>query len=411
MKNKQLKLAAIALLLVITAFIAGCAKTVQQADIGGTHMDIGDESTPADQTTPDTDASTPADEQTTPDTTDTTPQNNNTPSPGTDDKKTASEPQDSPKTEPETEAQDGPGGILPSGDGDPVLEDEGPGTVIKIISQNLMSDGSYDNVEQEIKSYSHSGTIADARVRQPVLKEVLTPYDADSMGFQEVTYGWKTWLKETFPGYTQSGIMRYGDNYTGNSANQANLILYKTDKFELVREETVWLSSTPYVPGTKDWGGSPCTFSYVQLKVKSTGEQIVHFNTRFSSSSGSARSKSGALLSKYVNDFIGVNGDLAMYASGDFNVTPGETAYNEMIGMFADPVNVTDNVIGSGTSNLIDFEDYVPNPKPGARLDYIFINPTAVVVDKYEVIDKIVDGVRPANRCGIYLESRIYRSV
>ncbi len=97
MKNKQLKLAAIALLLVITAFIAGCAKTVQQADIGGTHMDIGDESTPADQTTPDTDASTPADEQTTPDTTDTTPQNNNTPSPGTDDKKTASEPQDSPK--------------------------------------------------------------------------------------------------------------------------------------------------------------------------------------------------------------------------------------------------------------------------------------------------------------------------
>ena len=101
-----------------------------------------------------------------------------------------------------------------------------------------------------------------------------------------------------------------------------------------------------------------------------------------------------------------------MYASGDFNVNPGQTGYNEMIGMFADPVNVTDNVKGSATGNLIDFEDYVANSAPsGGRLDYIFVSPTALVVDKYEVIDKIIDGVRPSDKCGLYLESRIYRLI
>ena len=408
MKTRRINFAVLALMILLLA-LSGCApKSPGGVDIGGTHMEVG--------TQDDNNTTSPA--QTQPDAT--TPQDIDDGATAPDNKTTVQNGQTGGdnKTKPDTQkpadTTDKPVNTdktTPAGDDTPV-KDDGPGTVIKIISQNLMNDGNYDNLTHDLKNYHHADTIADARVRQPVLKKVLAPYDADSMGFQEVTWGWKKWLSEAFPAYTQSGVMRYGDNYSGGSANEANTILYKTDKFELVRAETVWLSDTPYVAGTKQWGGSPCTFSYVQLKLKSTGEQIVHFNTRFSSTHGSARDKSGALLSKYVNDFIDKNGDLAMYASGDFNVNPGQTGYNEMIGMFADPVNVTDNVKGSATGNLIDFEDYVANSAPsGGRLDYIFVSPTALVVDKYEVIDKIIDGVRPSDKCGLYLESRIYRLI
>ena len=363
---------------------------------GGTTQPDSSTTQPDDSTTPVDDAS-PAGDTTTPSGSDDTPSttpDTTKPSGDTDDD--------------ETTPATGPGAIVPDNNGDDPSIDDGGGTVIKIISQNVLMDGKYNNTTKQIESIYHQGKISQADTRRPVMKEVLTPYDADSMGFQEVTWRWKEWLKEDYPGYTQVGIMRYGDNYKGNASNELDLLMYKTDKFELIRQETIWLSDTPYVEASKTWGGTnPCTFVYAHLKLKSTGEEIVHFTTHFSHDSDEAKTKSGPQMSQFIYDYMQKYGDLAIYATGDYNIDPNHSSYNDMTSVLQDPYYVAKEKYGYNTGGALDIEGgYLK--EASSRIDFIFINNSAMIVDKYEVIDKNINGIQPSDHLGLYLESRIY---
>ena len=408
MQKHQKCIVALVLTLSVLLVAAACKKNnviVDEAgggqiEIGG--LEAGDNTLPqGDLTTPDNTGTTPADSS--PSTTPNTSDNKNTkPDTGADNKSTADNTTGGTKPV-------GPGAIVPDNSGDDVSADDGGGTVIKIISQNVLMDGKYNNATKEIQNIYHTGTNSQADIRRPVMKQVLSPYDADSMGFQEVTWRWKEWLKEDYPGYTQVGIMRYGDNYSGNASNELDLLMYKTDKFDLVRQETIWLSDTPYVEASKTWGGTnPCTFVYAHLKLKSTGEEIVHFTTHFSHDSNEAKTKSGPQMSQFIYDYMQKYGDLAIYATGDFNINPNHSSYNDMTGVLQDPYYVAKEKIGYNTSGALDIATGTVT-EPNSRIDFIFMNNSAMIVDKYEVIDKVVNGVRPSDHLGLYLESRIYR--
>lgn len=370
--------------------VAGGLEPGDTTQPDGTATQPDDSTTPADDASPAGDTTTPSGSDDTPSTTpDTT-----KPSGDTDDD--------------ETTPATGPGAIVPDDNNDDPSIDDGGGTVIKIISQNVLMDGSYDNATKKIKTIYHQGKISQADTRRPVMKEVLTPYDADSMGFQEVTWRWKEWLAEDYPGYTQLGIMRYGDNYKGNASNELDLLMYKTDKFDLIRQETIWLSDTPYVEASKTWGGTnPCTFVYAHLKLKSTGEEIVHFTTHFSHDSDEAKTKSGPQMSQFIYDYMQKHGDLAIYATGDYNIDPKHSSYNDMTSVLQDPYYVAKEKYGYNTGGALDIEGGFLK-EPTSRIDFIFINNSAMIVDKYEVIDKNINGIQPSDHLGLYLESRIY---
>ena len=286
----------------------------------------------------------------------------------------------------------------------------GPGTQIKIISQNVLMDGKY--VLDELVIPNYDGKPISGENRRPIMKEVLSKYDADSMGFQEVTWGWKAYLKEDFKGYTQVGIMRYGDDYLGSASNELDLLMYKTKKFEEIKSETIWLSDTPYVEASKTWGGTnPCTFVYAHLELKKTGEQIAHFTTHFSHDSSEAQTKAGAQMAQFISEFMESNKQngktIPIYATGDYNVTPDSKAYASMTSVLADPYHIATVVEGGNTfpSWNADSEQY--GLEPTRRIDYCFVNADAMVVDKYHVIRDMVDGIPPSDHYGLYIESRI----
>ena len=371
--------------------VAGGLEPGDTTQPDGTATQLDDSTTPADDASPAGDTTTPSG-------------GDDTQSPTTNPATTPSDSGDGDETTPAT----GPGAIVPDNNDDDPSIDDGGGTVIKIISQNVLMDGKYNNTTKQIESIYHQGKISQADTRRPVMKEVLTPYDADSMGFQEVTWRWKEWLKEDYPGYTQLGIMRYGDNYKGNASNELDLLMYKTDKFELIRQETIWLSDTPYVEASKTWGGTnPCTFVYAHLKLKSTGEEIVHFTTHFSHDSDEAKTKSGPQMSQFIYDYMQKYGDLAIYATGDYNIDPNHSSYNDMTSVLQDPYYVAKEKYGYNTGGALDIEGgYLK--EASSRIDFIFINNSAMIVDKYEVIDKNINGIQPSDHLGLYLESRIY---
>ena len=409
LKQKHLiVLAAVMILMLLAA--AACKKGSVIVDEAGGGEIVAGGLEPGDTTQPDgtatqpDDSTTPADDASPAGDTTTPSGGDDTQSPTTNPATTPSDSGDGDETTPAT----GPGAIVPDNNDDDPSIDDGGGTVIKIISQNVLMDGKYNNTTKQIESIYHQGKISQADTRRPVMKEVLTPYDADSMGFQEVTWRWKEWLKEDYPGYTQLGIMRYGDNYKGNASNELDLLMYKTDKFELIRQETIWLSDTPYVEASKTWGGTnPCTFVYAHLKLKSTGEEIVHFTTHFSHDSDEAKTKSGPQMSQFIYDYMQKYGDLAIYATGDYNIDPNHSSYNDMTSVLQDPYYVAKEKYGYNTGGALDIEGgYLK--EASSRIDFIFINNSAMIVDKYEVIDKNINGIQPSDHLGLYLESRIY---
>lgn len=409
LKQKHLIVLAAVMILMLLA-VAACKKGSVIVDEAGGGEIVAGGLEPGDTTQPDgtatqpDDSTTPADDASPAGDTTTPSGGDDTQSPTTNPATTPSDSGDGDETTPAT----GPGAIVPDNNGDDPSIDDGGGTVIKIISQNVLMDGKYNNTTKQIESIYHQGKISQADTRRPVMKEVLTPYDADSMGFQEVTWRWKEWLKEDYPGYTQVGIMRYGDNYKGNASNELDLLMYKTDKFELIRQETIWLSDTPYVEASKTWGGTnPCTFVYAHLKLKSTGEEIVHFTTHFSHDSDEAKTKSGPQMSQFIYDYMQKYGDLAIYATGDYNIDPNHSSYNDMTSVLQDPYYVAKEKYGYNTGGALDIEGgYLK--EASSRIDFIFINNSAMIVDKYEVIDKNINGIQPSDHLGLYLESRIY---
>ena len=299
--------------------------------------------------------------------------------------------------------------------GDSDEEDQltwGSGAVIKVISQNVLMDGGYNNATKEITRINYEGTVIQADNRRPIMKEVLTPYDADFMGFQEVTWRWKEWLGDDFPAYTQRGIMRYGDDYKGTASNELDLLMYKTDKFKEIKSETIWLSDTPYIEASKTWGGTnPCTFVYALVELKETGERMAHFTTHYSHDSVEAQTKAGAQMAQFITDFMARNEQnghtIPIYATGDYNVLPDSPAYSDMATALTDPFTIAKEKNGQYTFPSWNHDAGEYGLEPTRRIDFCFVNADAMVVDKYEVIRGMVNGIPPSDHYGLYIESRI----
>ncbi len=288
----------------------------------------------------------------------------------------------------------------------------GSGAVIKVISQNVLVDGPYNNATKKVISTNNDGTPISGPNRRPVMKEVLSKYDADSIGFQEVSWGWKEWLAEDFSAYTQRGIMRYGDNYKGSASNELDLLMYKTDKFKELKWETVWLSDTPYIEASKTWGGTnPCTFTYALLEIKETGENIAHFTTHYSHDSAEAQTKAGAQMAEFIINFLERNQQnghtIPVYATGDYNVSPDSEGYNSMCTALTDPITIAKERVGENTFPTWNHDAGQYGIEPTGRIDFCFVNANAMVVDKYEVIRGTVNGIPPSDHYGLYIESRI----
>lgn len=186
--------------------------------------------------------------------------------------------------------------------------------------------------------------------------------DPDVIGFQEVRPDMRVWLRENLKNYTTQGCGR-GKNFDDESTT----IAYKTDKFELVSLENIWLSKTPDVPGST-YGGdqSPCPrmFTSALLCHLESGKWFRFINTHLDHVGKNARILAGAQIMQHL--------DLQKYnfiLTGDFNADP-ETPEIELI--TSTEINgrqVTDCTADIGGT----YHDYgrIPEEKR-SKIDYIF---------------------------------------
>ncbi len=240
--------------------------------------------------------------------------------------------------------------------------------------------------------------------RKEHMVDLLVYYDADIIGFQEVTHPQYKYLIDQlgdeydYYGLYRSGMNRErGDRIIRNPDPEPTLfnmllfsivdegspIFFKKSRFELLDHGTFWLRENPEKPG-RGWDANirrVCT--YVKLRDHYTDEILTVYNTHFDHRGELARQNSAELIYEYIEQSQGTP-----IAMGDFNVPEGGEVYNSIVSRslsdvkFLSPEEKRDS--GPTYNGFGRYGQTVP-------IDYIFVNDNVfnalsyrIITDKYD---------------------------
>ena len=216
--------------------------------------------------------------------------------------------------------------------------------------------------------------------RKGRIKEFIDGCDADVIGFQEILPEMRDFLVEAFPNYYMVGVGR-GRNYDDESA----LIAFRKDKMELISCDTVMLSTTPRVFGSRYDGSdqSHCPREYVKafLKHKDIDEPFYVYNVHTDHLGVMAREFASLQM---LQDMCSHN--YKVFFTGDFNAQPNERSIKMIVENSTRPM--VDAVGGT-----ITFHNFGKIIDGDAKIDYIFADKDTRVVESAIVADEGVDGV------------------
>ncbi len=268
------------------------------------------------------------------------------------------------------------------------------GGTVYSCGTNATANGSYTASRNEISVMSFNirvpndaspNALAD---RTPRVKQHLTTYSPDIVGFQEVTSAWKTVIDSHLTGYSKEFVWR-----DSNASSEAAPLYWKTSKFTVLEQGSFWLSSTPDKMSI-DWSaGCYRTCSYAALVHKTTGTLVLAFNTHFDHQSATARENSALLVTKRMRAMqdkytaLGYGENIAIFCTGDYNCKPTTTAYANMTAEFSDMRSVADS-LGSA-SNQSTFHGWGAS---SSIIDYIFTDTRGSNTVSFKVCAEQVNG-------------------
>lgn len=198
--------------------------------------------------------------------------------------------------------------------------------VLLILSAGLLPAQTPSAGELRVMSFNvRNSRAADGADAWPLRKDFLITtvldFRGDLIGFQEVLEDQHDELVARLPGYGWSGVAR--DD--GKRKGEWSCVAYRRDRFEEVKKGDFWLSETPDVPGSKSWDAALTRIcSWVRLREKATGRELVFANTHFDHRGVVARREAARVVSEQLAVIApGVPAILV----GDLNITEDNPAY------------------------------------------------------------------------------------
>lgn len=227
-------------------------------------------------------------------------------------------------------------------------------------------------------------------LRRDVAAGVVRFHRPDVLGVQEALGDQVVDLHERLPGYAS-----FGEGRDGVAGGERCTIFYRTDRLELVDEETFWLSETPDRP-TAAWGADLRRIVTRGTFRERASGQVVHvFNTHFDHRSEEARRNSAALLRARVAE---VPPGEPVVAMGDFNCGEESAPYATLVGGSSPLVDTTylsrEPLYGpSGT-----WSGFVWGGWSGltGRIDHVFVR-GPLRVERHAVLGDTRDGRVPSD--------------
>ena len=234
------------------------------------------------------------------------------------------------------------------------------------------------------------GTINEWSVRKDNFCKDMLEQDFDIVGMQEVKANQLEYIRE------QTGYSVVG------SRGLFDPIFYKSDRFELLRCETFWLSES-MEPFSKGWDGKYDRYcTWAEFRERSSGVSFFVFNTHLDHRGELARQEGAALICR---EAARIAAGSPIFICGDMNSHDDSRAYASFAGHYLDARKIAAEVSGPiGTFN--GFGKYLP-PKDKDKIDYIFVNDRIAVKSYRVAVTVLPNGSCPSDHCPVIIEAKI----
>lgn len=235
----------------------------------------------------------------------------------------------------------------------------------------------------------------DWESRIPRIKTVLEKYQPVLIGLQEAT------LKQIEAIIDQSDWGYIGKGRTdGVAEGEFSCIFYRKSQFECLEQQTFWLSETPEVPGSRSWDtGCTRVCTWGRFQERGSGRQLIFVNTHLDHRSLEARENGAKLIKQRI---AGIQGDLPVILTGDFNAFPDEASVQLLRSTYKDCVDSSQTApVGpTGTYHAYDPTEEKLNRPP---IDYILVSQN-VAVHSCQTITDQMDGLYPSDHFPVLAE-------
>ena len=233
---------------------------------------------------------------------------------------------------------------------------------VNVMTYNIR----YDNPGDGINQWSS---------RKEKVFDLVKKYDPDIFGVQEALHHQLNDIRQNLPQYEFIGVGR--DD--GKEKGEHSAIFYKKDRFDILKQNTFWLSETPEVPGSKNWDAAITRVAtWAQVLDKKSDTEFLMINTHFDHIGKESRANSAKLLREKANA-LGKNAPVII--TGDFNCTPDQPPYQTMMDKSGVVLNdPAPKVARPGTSC-----GFAVNARSCNHIDYIF-HSNAWTADNYMII-------------------------
>lgn len=235
------------------------------------------------------------------------------------------------------------------------------------------------------------GKANDWEKRKAMMVDLIGRMDADVMGLQEAN--WNPQLE-----YLRTKLADWeivgGGRDDGKLKGEANPVMFRKDRLELVDTDMFWLSETPSVPGSKSWETSyPRICTFARLKVRSTGKTFVFFNTHLDHQRTEAKVNGIRMVLSRMKDVL--RPGEPVFLTGDFNSHMDAPAYLETVKVLRDSYCVAKSA-PEGPWRSFNNWQYVPDERE-IRLSLVDGDPLKAerffgVQNKFERIDYVFVG-------------------
>lgn len=224
---------------------------------------------------------------------------------------------------------------------------------------------------------SPSDPIHTFTIRKYGIDETLKKYDIDIIGSQELR-GWQhdEIMNLLGSNYSSVGLPR------NDSDSERCSIIYNNQKIQYIDGETIWLSLTPNVKGSKSWDSShPRILTYGKFLHINTNTEFYFFNTHLDHKSSEARKNQLQMvvnyMEKYSNYPILLTGDFNMYQNDEcfLPLTNLKTKYDTTFTPFLEK-------LGSEMKTTHGFN----GGTEGAPIDYIFYSTNNITIKNTTII-------------------------
>lgn len=194
------------------------------------------------------------------------------------------------------------------------------------------------NLQAEAKNQTAAdGSAVTDEMRTTKIYETIAAHDPDVMVLTEINFRWLELLPGHIIGeggkysaYGRSGKGKYHDGEQLNDKwDLTSLVLWKTDKYDMIRQGTFWCSIKPDRVGSASWGSGLTgdmarAINWVILEEKETKERFMVVGAHLDAKTAEIREKSTALIAEMTAELAGGIPTIIM---GDFNCSDNSNAY------------------------------------------------------------------------------------